>query len=238
MYVFESEAKKVVCGSSESASSYANVLVFGSQQTAKSSDKVAGTSPSGLEARFIALMENMDKRMQRLEMIVEKMITVVGCEKHVTGGSVSATTNGDKVSIGLQTEVFLFSKTVSKEKDASGGSVKSASSSHPPIAKSNDGGKLASGEGFVFTTDLPSGQAKKENSPNHGPPGTQKATVSRGKDAVVVEIHPSQNKKEKKKKTAVPSDREKKWENRFQHLSVSMDEEEEEWNEEEDCDMK
>ena len=66
--------------------------------------------------------------MQRLEMVVEKMVTVMGC-KNVTGGSVSATTNGDKVSVGLQTEVFLFSKTVSKEKDASGGSVKSASSS-------------------------------------------------------------------------------------------------------------
>ena len=147
--------------------------------------------------------------MQRLEVIVEKMITVIGCEKHVTGGSVSTTTNGDKISVGLQTKVFLFSKLVGKEKDASGGSVKSASSSHPPIAKLNDGGKLASGGGFVFTTDLPSGQAK-EDSPNCGPPGTQKSTVSRGKDAVVVEIHPPQNKKEKKKKPAMPSNREKK----------------------------
>ena len=53
-----------------------------------------------------------------------------------------------------------------------------------------------------------------------------------------MEIHPPQNKKENKKKTAMPSDREKKWENIFQHLSLSVDEEEEGWSEEEDCDMK
>ena len=57
-------------------------------------------------------------------MIVEKMVTAMRGEKHVTGGSVSATLNGDKVSVGLQTKVFLLSKTVDKDRHASGGSGK------------------------------------------------------------------------------------------------------------------
>ena len=227
-----SEAKKIVSQSGPSYVSVAAVRANSAKISSPDTRVFSGTSSaSPLEERFMVLMENMDRRMQRLETVVEKMLKITGVKEFDSGGQVSATTKRD---IGLQTnidqqcEVFQFSRTVQDIKNVTGGSVKSApsSSSEQSNIGLTDKKKMALSGGFVSTSDFSSLQLKENPNPHRNSPGAEVATPSGEGDVGVMDVippTPSSTKVKKKKKVQLPTNRERKSENIFSILSPSMD---------------